>query len=389
MNLFSSYFGGLRKRRAVFFLPMFFLLFFLLWAEAKPKPKRARLEPRKGGYFGLNLDWGTDTPKDAASRFGFKPKVLVRFFEFPLNEEDLGRLDETFRLVKQQRAMLLITLEPWGGLEVVTEEAAANFADVLRRGRVKTYVRFAHEMNGSWYPWSQSPTNYKSAFCVLAKAIHQHARNAAMIWAPNYGGGYPFVGGAYQAQPDSPYIPVLDTNKNGVLDSYDDPYSPYYPGDDVVDWVGMTLYHWGDAYPWGENEIPEANKFAEQITGTYNGLGGDQRMVPDFIQEYSIDRSKPMAIPETSALFVPALGPAWMEKEIKEAWWNQIFSVESRERFPSIRMINWFEWKKEESELDFEIVDWRVSHDPEILDAFLSVLRNANLNVKIKKRKNP
>ena len=64
----------------------------------------------------------------------------------------------------------------------------------------------------------------------------------------------------------------------------DDPYSPYYPGDAAVDWVGMSLYHWGNAYPWGENEIPEAGKFIAQLTGTYDGLNGDDSPLPDFYE---------------------------------------------------------------------------------------------------------
>lgn len=48
----------------------------------------------------------------------------------------------------------------------------------------------------------------------------------------------------------------------------DDAYAPYYPGDEAVDWVGMPLYHWGSRYPWGENELPEPNKLAEQLLGT-------------------------------------------------------------------------------------------------------------------------
>ena len=67
----------------------------------------------------------------------------------------------------------------------------------------------------------------------------------------------------------------------------DDPYAPYYPGDDAVDWVGMSLYHWGSAYPWGENEIPEAGKLLAQVTGEYDGLNGDERAVPDFYGTYA------------------------------------------------------------------------------------------------------
>ena len=60
-------------------------------------------------------------------------------------------------------------------------------------------VRFAHEMNGSWYPWGQQPAAYVEAFRRVAGAVHTGAPGSAVMWAPNYGGGYPFTGGTHAA----------------------------------------------------------------------------------------------------------------------------------------------------------------------------------------------
>jgi hypothetical protein len=38
---------------------------------------------------------------------------------------------------------------------------------------------------------------------------------------------------------------ALDTNGDGQLTQADDPYAPYYPGDDFVDWIGLSLYYKG------------------------------------------------------------------------------------------------------------------------------------------------
>ena len=160
-------------------------------------------------------------------------------------------------------------------------------------------------MNGSWYPWSQQPSAYIKAFQVVADAIHSKAPQSAMLWAPNYGGGYPFKGGQFEIKPESADFKLLDTNQDGQITMSDDPYSPYYPGDAAVDWVGMSLYHWGNAYPWGENEIPEAGKFIAQLTGNYNGLNGDDRAIPDFYEVYYKGHGKPLAIPETAAFYNP------------------------------------------------------------------------------------
>ena len=64
------------------------------------------------------------------------------------------------------------------------------------------------------------------------------------------------------AVPGTPDFKALDTNGDGVLTMADDPYGPYYPGDDAVDWVGMSLYHWGSSYPWGANALPGSGNAA-------------------------------------------------------------------------------------------------------------------------------
>ena len=60
---------------------------------------------------------------------------------------------------------------------------------------------------------------------------------------------FPFAGGAHEALPGAAGFPDLDVTGDGVLTSDDDPYAPYHPGDDAVDWMGMSLYHWGSTNP--------------------------------------------------------------------------------------------------------------------------------------------
>lgn len=38
---------------------------------------------------------------------------------------------------------------------------------------------------------------------------------------------------------------ALDTQADGVFDTGDSPFSPYYPGDEFVDWVGLSVYYKG------------------------------------------------------------------------------------------------------------------------------------------------
>ncbi len=165
---------------------------------------RARLEPADGAWFGVNLDWEHDSPEDYGRRLGQDPAVFVEFAAFPHDDAAWGRLDRVIDKVAARGAMALLTLEPHAGLDAVTPGSAAELGDRLaayNRQGVPVFVRFAHEMNGSWYPWSHQPEAYVTAFRMVAAAVHDRAPATATVWAPNYGGGYPFAGGAHEARP--------------------------------------------------------------------------------------------------------------------------------------------------------------------------------------------
>jgi hypothetical protein len=332
----------------------------------------ARRGPADGVWVGMNIDWGAETVADVTSRLGDPPAAVVSFVAFPLAPTDVENLDAAALQARDAGAVLVATLEPWSGLSTVTVRAATDLASRLAgygADGVPTIVRFAHEMNGSWYPWGQDPAAFVATFRLVADAVHAGAPTAGMLWAPNQGAGYPYAGGRYEAKPGSPAARLLDTDGDGVLDAGDDPYAPYWPGDDDVDWVGMSLYHWGTAYPWGENEVPAAGTFAGMITGSPPG-GSDP--APDFYAGYAERYDKPLAVVESAAFYRPGGGGA-PESAIKSAWLAEVFSAEGRSRFPLLRLINWFEWRKHEAEVD-AIVDWRITADDGLRARFLAAM---------------
>jgi hypothetical protein len=340
-------------------------------ATSCPTTPRADLAPRTGVLFGVNLDWSRDRLAGYAARLHHHPAVAVWFTDFPMSAADRGYFQQTVAQTRSQGAILLLTLQPTRGLAAVTDAAATDLAVTLaaaNRSGVPVIVRFAHEMNGSWYPWGQQPHAYVAAFRRVAAAVHRLAPGSAMMWAPNYGGGYPFTGGRYAARPGTADYRALDTNHDGVVDQRDDPYAPYWPGDDAVDWVGLSLYHWGNRYPWGANVIPEPGKFIAQLTGTYDGAGGDDRAVPNFYAIYGVQHRKPLAIAETAALVNTSRNTS-NELAIKQAWWRQVFAAAIPARFADLKMINWFEWDKYEVEVHAR-VDWTATVNPAVRAAF-------------------
>ena len=331
----------------------------------------AALAPASGILSGVNLDWEHETLRQYSDQLGRRPAVVVSFAPFPFAASDARNVQAAFDQVRANGGILLLTLEPHQGLEAVTQAVADELAGMLagfNNAGVPVIVRFAHEMNGSWYEWGQQPAEYKAAFQRVADSLHRLAPGSATMWAPNYGGGYPFDGGSRQAAKGSASYDALDTDRDGRVTAADDPYGPYYPGDDAVDWVGMSLYHWGSTYPWGANVAPEPQKFLQQLTGTYDGAGGNDLAVPDFYNEYGEVRGKPVAIPETAALSVADRGGA-AELAIKQAWWRQLFDPRILHEYPRLKMINWFEWNKNETEVN-GVVDWRSAGSPAIAAAY-------------------
>lgn len=351
---------------------------------AAPLRALERLEPAEGCYFGVNLG-ADDTISRLTSRLGITPAVFVQFISFPLTPVSREQLNDFLNQVRRTHGLALITLEPFEGLDAVTETECLEIARLCETNEVQgiagILIRFAHEMNGNWYPWCQQPLLFKQKFRLLSRIVHTNTTRTAMLWAPNNGIGYPFAAdGAYQAVRGSADFAALDTNGDGQLTAHDDMYEPYYPGDDAVDWVGMTIYHWGADYPWLENEMPLANSFAGTLRGTAN-----ETPVPDFYARYCSDgvHNKPLAIPETAALFntqQPA-GPG--EFLIKQAWWRQAFNASDDDtnvvniavEFPKLKCINWFDHYKPEAGAQGHWIDWRISENPVVCEAFVKHLQ--------------
>ncbi len=333
------------------------------------------LVPDEGTLLGVNLDWENQDLTAHRTNLGHPPAVVVQFSDIPYDDETWAHTVAAAGQAKLHGSILLLTLEPHGGLDTISDEVVTRLATdllALNDNGVPVVLRFAHEMNGSWYAWGQQPTHYIEVFRKVATAVHTTAPGTAMMWAPNYGGGYPFTGGQYAARPGTKDYKALDTNHNGKLTMDDDSYLPYYPGDDAVDWAGVSLYHWGNKRPWGNNEVPEDGKFVGMLTGTYRGTAGNDVGVPDFYQVYGEEHHKPIGIPETAAIYTPSRDGD-TEIDIKRAWWRQVFSEQVHTEFPMVKMINWFEWRKYEIEIN-DTVDWRAADSPTTRDAFRSDL---------------
>ena len=134
------------------------------------------------------------------------------------------------RAVTAQGKTPLITWESWASAPDGTVQPAYTNAEVaagrwdayirrVARGLKPlgpTYIRFDHEMNGDWYPWSHNPADYVAAWRHVVGIFRQEgARNVKWLWAPN----------------------ATSWTTDGWLDSV----RPYWPGSGWVDAIGLTV----------------------------------------------------------------------------------------------------------------------------------------------------
>lgn len=183
-------------------------------------------------FFGLDVPHARlELAADLTKRTGYRPSVLAAFI----------RLDTTNTAAVLDRISgggftPFVTLEPWHADAVTdrpsVEDSLASVADgehddeLLRQARALTtvtgpvYFRFAHEMNASWYPWGTGTNGNTSAQFVAAwRHVHRlfaGVRGLSLQWV---------------------FSPVELGNPRAH-----DNLAALYPGDDVVDFLGLTAY---------------------------------------------------------------------------------------------------------------------------------------------------
>lgn len=103
------------------------------------------------------------------------------------------------------------------------------------------FLRYAPEMQGRWMQYGQQPTAFIESWTSMYNAVKAVAPDTIMVWAPNTPQGYPYGQQQNFYTLSTADQDLLDTNKNGQLDAGDDALSPYYPGDNLVDWIGISI----------------------------------------------------------------------------------------------------------------------------------------------------
>ncbi|KAJ3118754.1 hypothetical protein HDU96_009343 [Phlyctochytrium bullatum] len=346
-----------------------------------------RLAPKEGNIF-LGAWYERlegDTAKNVNERIKGIPGAGLSFFQtdidISIGKDPRTALNITDMYLQQLEetgtdAFAYLTIYPFKGFDGVTTEQLTELAERIKRiiqtGR-GLFLRLYPEMNGSWFNFGQRPVDFvnawKKAYDIVTQIIGPELRDrVAFVWAPNSGNGYPYTGGSFSPTlNETDRIRQLDTNGDGLYNENDNPYSPFYPGDEYVDWVGLSIYHYGKEYPWVTNDIPDGNKFEGLMQGLYNPRWG---LFPFYTHYCSAEGlpgvskgNKPFMLAEGGAAYhyawAPPAGPRYNRdapdqttprREIKRAFWRQYLGRDFIQKYPNVKAICTFEFVKYEEE---------------------------------------
>jgi hypothetical protein len=283
--------------------------------STEPKSIRFGVGTNGGPAAGGELD-------EVAGLAGEAPSIVLSYKDFN-QPAPIAELDA----VRARGAETLLTWEPWtwgGGVSQpaysLDRIAAGDFDAYLREWGMAlgqwgqpVYLRFAHEMNGDWYPWAEG-VNGNGAGDYVAAYQHVHdvvastgATNISWVWNPNV----PYWGST--------------------------PLDQLFPGAGYVDLVALDGYNWGTSQSWSTWQEPQV-LFGE-------GIAQLRRLAP----------GKPIMIAETASSELGGSKPQWI---------SNLFGYVSAQQ--DVVALVWFHINKE--------ADWRINSTTASADAFAAGL---------------
>jgi mannan endo-1,4-beta-mannosidase len=234
--------------------------------EAVPAPDEVSANARE---FGLATDpWQVD---EWAEAVGATPTMVMEFEQWSRNRT----LDTHFAEVRRQGlTSFMVTWEPWEPVSASLGDDARfaeqpayanaaiaagrqdayirNFARSVAGSGLIVYIRYAHEMNGDWFPWSRDPEGYVLAWRRIVDIFRSvGATNARFVFSVN------------------PSLYQDDRRWRRAAERY-------WPGEDYVDVLGTTMINFG-----GDRAYPVA-ELAERIALARDTFGMDEVMITEL-----------------------------------------------------------------------------------------------------------
>ena len=253
----------------------------------------ARLEPRGGTYLGMIAETASE----------FKP--LGTYLTYI---QDMYQDDIYYPANQMIRDDDVIPMVGWtiDSLETIDYDRVRRVLDTLNTFGKPMFIRFANEMNVSGL--GNEPDAYIAAFRRAADMIHEYP-NFAVVWSPN---------------------------DMGALDR---PFEYYYPGDEYVDWVGISCY--SIRYFMGDKNA-EYKSSVYFMTGDYAWATCRLKPIMEFMAKNGIN--KPVMISEGGVATGNTYGDncdEWAAPRLRNMLNNVVM------KYPQVKLINYFNTRRD------------------------------------------
>ncbi len=215
-----------------------------------------------------------------AKDYGKRPAIVLTFLDWGKYPDEAVMRD-----VYSSDSVLMLTWEPWHAetKQAIDYDAVLagkddaylrEFATRLKTIGRPVFLRFAHEMNGDWYPWSAQKIGsekYRQLFRYVHEAFDR-AGAANVRW-------------------------VFSISAENVPDS--NRYDRCYPGEHYADYIGLDGYNWGVTRAWSR-----WRSFKDLFSGIY----------AEGVKKYP----KPMIISEFGTTSKGGDKARWIEEALQE-----------------------------------------------------------------------
>jgi hypothetical protein len=192
------------------------------WAELDNTSTKLGSTPNVVGYFG---GWDEDFRANAVTRAWQRDTLPILTWE----SRPIAAANDVIE--EPEYSLPRILGDPEAGVPGAFDEYLKKYArDIVATG-LPLGIRLNHEMNGTWYPWSEDngygkpingnrPGDYAKTWRYVHDIFEAEGANELVtwIWAPNIINRLP------ESHRSSAYLDGL------------------YPGDEYVDWVGLSAY---------------------------------------------------------------------------------------------------------------------------------------------------
>ncbi|KAI8609136.1 glycoside hydrolase superfamily [Chytriomyces sp. MP71] len=344
----------------------------------------------------VKLGLGGDSPSQFNQRLGQSAAVFHLSQSLPLAISPFDQTEQTapLNLVENTKtdAILFLTVYPnqtaTNSWDLITDRDLQKLAWQLgnitdpRASSRRVMLRYAPEFNGNWFSYGQQPTRFIKEWVRLVTAVRTVTKRVAFVWSPNAGNNYPFGDLLPSAE-----IQTLDTSGDGHVTFADDPFTPYYPGDAFVDWIGMSVYWKGNPstqYPLHDNSECPSN-YWEQIVENKDQTGNPKY---PFYTMFAKGHNKPLVMSEGGAAFalsqqgVPGSLPIGVgQVSYDMSYWQSGLSKDTFSKYPKAKMFINFEYQRNAEDptpgkANGITRDYRVTQNKDVLAAFQTRLQS-------------